>query len=144
MAEISTSGRSDISAGRPDVASASVGDLVTEVATDISTLIRQELELAKAEVKEEAVKAGKGAGMLGAAGLAGYIALLFASVALMYLINLVMPLGWAALVVAALWGIGAAVLAASGRKKLKTVSPAPTQTAETLKEDVQWAKARTK
>lgn len=144
MSEIYTGGRSDVSTDRPDVSQASVGELVSDVAADFSTLIRQEIELAKAEIKEEATKAGKGVGMLGGAGLAGYFALLFASVALMYLINLVVPLGWAALIVAAIWGLAAAVLAASGRKKLKTVSPAPTQTAETLKEDVQWAKARTK
>lgn len=143
MAEIRAGARPEASTDPPDVSSASVGDLISGVAADFSTLMRQELELAKAEVKAEAAKAGKGAGMLGGAGLAGYFALLFASIALMYLINLALPLGWAALIVAALWAAVAAVLAVQGRTRLKAVSPAPTQTAETLKEDAQWAKART-
>lgn len=141
---MSTGGQFGMPPDRTGAASASVGELVSGVAADMSTLMRQELELAKAEVKAEAAKAGKGAGMLGGAALGGYFALLFASVALMYLINLAIPLGWAALVVAVLWAVIAAVLAVQGRTTLKNVSPAPTQTAETLKEDVQWAKARTR
>ena len=68
--------------GRPDVEGTSVGQLISEVTTDLSTLMRQELELAKAEVKVEAKKAGQGAGMFGAAGFAGYMVLLFLSFAL--------------------------------------------------------------
>lgn len=127
-----------------DVSQASVGQLFSQVTTDLSTLMRQEVELAKAEVREEAKKAAKGAGMLGGAGLTGFFALLFLSVALMYLINLVVPLGWAAAIVGALYGLVALVLLQGGRKNLKNVSPAPTQTVETLKEDAQWAKARTR
>lgn len=122
-------------AGRPDVEGVSVGQLISEVTTDLSTLMRQELELAKAELKAEASKAGKGAGMLGAAGLAGYFLLLFLSIALWWgLGSLLGARGWSALIVAALWGIAAAVLASMGRKKLKEVQPTPERTVETLKE----------
>ncbi len=122
----------------------SLGEIVGEITSDLSTLMRQELDLMKAELKAEATKAGTGVGMLGGAGFAGYFLLLFLSVALMAALDAVMPLGWAALIVAALWGIVAAVLAASGRTKLRNVNPKPEQTVETLKEDAQWAKHPTK
>src|SRR3954451_2951750 len=66
-------------AGRPDVEGTSVGELIGEVTKDLSALMRQELELAKVEVKAEAKKAGQGAGMFGAAGFAGYMVLMFLS-----------------------------------------------------------------
>ncbi len=109
--------------------------LISEVTKDFSTLMRQELALAKAEMKVEAAKAGKGAGMLGAAGLAGYFLLLFLSLALMWAIgDLLGHIAWGALVVALLWGIAAAVLASMGRKKLQQVNPKPERTVETLQE----------
>jgi hypothetical protein len=116
----------------------SLGSLIAEVADDVSRLFRQEVELAKAEVKQEATKAGKAAGMLGGAGFAGWMVALFASLALMFGLAELMPIGWAALIVAVLWGIAAAVLFAVGRKRMKEVSPVPQQTVETLKEDAQW------
>jgi VIT1/CCC1 family predicted Fe2+/Mn2+ transporter len=116
----------------------SIGGLIAEVADDVSKLFRQEVELAKAEIKQEATKAGKAAGMLGGAGFAGYMVALFASLALMFALDAVMPTGWAAVIVAAIWGIVAAVLFAIGRKRMKEVSPVPQQTVETLKEDAQW------
>jgi hypothetical protein len=120
--------------GRPDVAAASVGRLISEVTTDLSVLMRQELALAKAELKEEANKAGKAAGMLGAAGFAGYMVALFASIALWWGLANVMDEGWAALIVTALWaGLGAA-LYARGRDQLRRVHPKPERTVETLKD----------
>ncbi|HYN92820.1 MAG TPA: phage holin family protein [Pilimelia sp.] len=118
----------------------SIGSLIAEVADDVSKLFRQEVELAKAELKVEASKAGKAAGMLGGAGFAGYMVALFASLALMFGLDAIMPLGWAAVIVAVIWGIAGAVLYANGRKKMKDVSPVPQQTVETLKEDAQWLK----
>jgi hypothetical protein len=120
----------------------STGHLVAEVVGDISTLFRQEVALAKAEIREEAKKAGKGAGMFAGAGGAGYFALLFVLLAVMFGLGEVMALGWAALIVGvALLGV-AAVLALRGRATVRTVHPAPTQTVETLREDVQWAQSR--
>jgi len=124
-----------------DVGSTSVGDLVTEVLGDLSTLMRKEIELAKAEVRQEATKAGKGVGMLSGAAVAGWFTVLFASMALMWLLDHFMPRSLAALIVTLLWGIAAGVLAISGRNKLRAVKPVP-ETVESLKEDVQWAKGQ--
>jgi hypothetical protein len=124
----------------PDVGNASVGDLVGRLTTDLSRLMRAELGLAKAEAKEEAGRAGRGAGLLAGAGVAATLLLAFASLALMFGLGRWMALGWAALIVAVLWAIVAAVLGTSGRNALRTVNPALPQTTQTLKEDAQWAK----
>lgn len=128
--------RTDVAAGLGgrDVNSASVGELFGEVAQDLSTLMRQELALAKAEVKVEAVKAGQAAGMLGAAGFAGYMVLLFASIAAWWGLAEVMAKGWAALVVTAVWGVTGAVLFLVGRRRIREVNPKPERTAETVRE----------
>ena len=120
----------------------SLGQIVSDVSTDLSTLLRQELELAKTELKEEAGKAGKGVGMLGGAGVAGHFVLFFLSFALLLLLDRWMAAGLAALIVAVLWGVIAAVLAAMGRKALKEANPQLPKTQQTLKEDAQWAKAQ--
>ena len=120
----------------------SVGDLLSEVTGDLSKLMRQEVALAKVELKEEATKAGKAGGLLGGAGAVGYLVLVFVSLALMFALDEVMPMGWAALITAAVLGIIAAILFVVGRNRLKQVNPKPEQTVETLKEDVQWAKNR--
>jgi hypothetical protein len=112
---------------------ASLGELLGDVTRDLSTLMRQEVELAKAEAKQSATKAGKGAGMLGGAGVAGHFVLVFLSLALMFALGALMPLGWAAVIVAVIWGIIAAVLASIGRKELKQIKGIP-QTSETLSE----------
>jgi uncharacterized membrane protein YqjE len=129
--------------GHPDVEDRSVGELLGKVTTDLSTLMRQEVELAKVEIKEEATKAGKASGMLVAAGLVGYLILVFLSLALMFALDAVMPTGWAALITAVVLGLVTAVLFVMGKKRLQQVNPKPEQTVETLKEDVQWAKNRT-
>ncbi|WP_346927730.1 phage holin family protein [uncultured Arthrobacter sp.] len=111
----------------------SLGDLLGEVTRDMSTLMRQEVELAKVELKQTATRAGKGAGMLAGAGVAGHFVLLFLSLALWWALGTLMGLGWSAVVVAVIWGIVAAVLVAMGRKELNAVKGMP-QTAETLQE----------
>jgi hypothetical protein len=123
-----------------DADETSIGQLISDISADLSRLFRQEVELAKAEVRQEATKAGKAAGMLGGAGFAGYLAVVFLSLAIMFALGAVMPVGWAALIVAILWAVVGAVLYANGRKKLRTVSAMPRQTVETLKEDAQWLK----
>jgi hypothetical protein len=117
---------------------ASVGELFGEISKDLSTLIRQEIALAKAETTESAKKAGAGAGMFGGAGVAGHFVLLFLSLALWWALGGLLggeglpALGWSGLIVAVLWAIVAAVLAAMGRNKMKQVRGVP-QTAETVK-----------
>ena len=123
-----------------EVEQTSVGELIGNISNDLSQLFRQEVELAKAEVKQEATKAGKAAGMLGAAGFAGYLTVVLLSFALVFALSNVMDPGWAALIVAVLWGIVGAVLYANGRKKLKTVDPVPHRTVDTIKEDAKWLK----
>lgn len=113
-------------------ASASLGDLLSEVTGDLSTLMRQELALARAELKQSATNAGKGAGMLGGAGYAALMAVFFLSVALWWALGQLVGLGWSAVIVAVLWGVIGAVLFAVGRKQLQKVEGAP-QTVDTLK-----------
>jgi F0F1-type ATP synthase assembly protein I len=139
--------------GHPVVEGTSVGQLIGDVTRDLSTLMRQELELAKAElradanratdeVKAQGSKAGKGAGMLAGAGVAGLMLAVFLSCALWWALENVMDAGLAALIVAVLWGVIAAVLFVVGRKQLKTVdfsglkniNPKPEQTVETLQQ----------
>ncbi len=120
----------------------SLGQIVGDITSDMSTLVRQEIDLAKSEMKQEVSKLGRGAGMLGAAGLAGYLTLFFLSFALTYLLDNWMPLELGALIVALLWGIAAAVLALRGRKEIKQANPQLPVTQQTIKEDVQWAKTQ--
>src|SRR6476659_5545203 len=110
----------------------SLGELISEVTEDLSTLMRQELELAKAELQQSASRAGKGVGMLGGAGVAGYVVLLFASIALWWAIGGGTGLGWSAVIVAVIWAVIAAVLAMVGRNSLKSVRGMP-KTADTVK-----------
>ncbi|RBP62916.1 putative superfamily III holin-X [Brevibacterium sanguinis] len=111
----------------------SLGDMLKEVSQDLSTLIRQEIELAKAEMRESATKAGKGAGMFTGAALSGYMVLLFLSLALWAGISNLTGRVWAAIIVAVIWAIVAGVLAMVGKKELKDVDGVP-QTTETVKE----------
>lgn len=118
----------------------SIGQLISEVLQDTSKLFRQEIALAKAELKEEASKAGKAGGMLAGAGFAGYMVAVLLSFALVFALDAVMPLGWAAVIVAVLWAIVGGVLYSIGRKRMKDVDPVPRQTVETLREDAQWVR----
>lgn len=117
-----------------DVSERSVGELIGEVTSDLSTLMRQEMDLAKAEIKEEVAKTGKAAGMLGGASFAAYMLALFLSIAAWWGLANVMDEAWAALIVALVWGVVAAVLFVTGRKKVREVHPKPERTVSTLKE----------
>lgn len=132
---------------RPDTSTGpgetrSVGEIVGDISKDMSTLIKQEMDLAKAELKQEVSKIGKGAGMFGGAGLAGHFALFFLSFALVYLLDNWMPVELAALIVGLVWGIAAVVLAIRGRNEIKEANPQLPTTQQTLKEDVRWAKTQ--
>jgi hypothetical protein len=120
----------DEPAGRP---LSSVGDVVGQIGEDLSRLVQQELELAKAELAASAKRGGKGAGMLGGAGVAAHFVLLFLSLALWWGLGDLLGLGWSALVVALVWAIVAGVLAVIGRKQLKDIEGMP-RTVETTKE----------
>jgi hypothetical protein len=112
---------------------ASVGELFSEVAEDLSALMRQEVELAKAELRRSATRAGKGAGLLAGAGVSGHMVLLFASVAAWWGIGDATGHGWSALIVAAIWLVIAAILGLIGRREISAVPGIP-QTTQTVKQ----------
>jgi len=116
----------------------SVGTLLADVASDVSQLFQQEIALARAELKQEATKAGRAGGILAGASVAGLMVAVLASFAIVYALAEVIPPGWAALIVAVVWAIVGAVLYSTGRRQLREVSPVPKQTVETVKEDVKW------
>ena len=113
--------------------SESIGDMFASFSQNLSTLMSQEIALAKAEATDSAKKAGKGAGMFAGAAVGGFFLLMFLSLALMYALGALMPLGWAALIVAVLWGAVAAVLALQGKKNMEKIKGLP-QTQETVQE----------
>jgi hypothetical protein len=119
-------------AGTPDVTGVPLGELVGNVTRDLSTLMRQELALAQAEIKQEVTKSGKAAGALSGAALGGWFVLLFLSIAAWAGLGNVMDPGWAGLIVAAVWAVIAAVLYTTGRGKLREVHPKPERTVDTL------------
>jgi hypothetical protein len=113
-------------------AETSLGDLFAEVSRDVSELMRQEIELAKAELKQTATRASKGAGMYGGAGVAGYLALLFVSIAIWWGLGYLVGNAWSAVIVAVLWGIAAAILFAVGKKQFEAIRGMP-QTVDSVK-----------
>ena len=121
----------------------STGDLLKELSQQTSTLVRQELELAKAEMSQKGKQAGMGAGMFGGAGLFGLLAMIALTACLIMALDRVMVDWLAALVVTAAYAAIAGVLALQGRNKVREAAPAvPEQTRDTLKEDVEWAKTQ--
>ena len=120
----------------------SLGELFSDLTSDLGRLMRQEVALARTEAKEEIGRAGKASALLAVGGLIAYLALMFASFALAWLLDDVMPRSLSFLIVAVVHAIVAAVLVAQGRRRLRDVSPVPQQTVETMKEDVEWAKAQ--
>jgi hypothetical protein len=115
-----------VSTASPDTsgpdARPSLGELLSDVSEDFSTLVRQEVELAKAEIRQSAMRAGKGAGMFAGAGISGHMVLLFVSVAVWWGLGDSTGHGWSALIVAAIWLIIAGILALAGRSEIKSVS----------------------
>ena len=111
----------------------SLGEMFSSATEKVSLLMRQEIALAKAEATDSAKKAGKGAGMFAGAAVGGFFLLMFLSLALMHLLDVFLPIGWAALIVAVLWGVVAAVLALQGKKDIEKIKGLP-QTQETLQE----------
>ena len=124
------------SVAEPDTSSPdtrpSVGDLLSDVTEDLTTLMRQEVELAKAEIRQSATRAGKGAGLLAGAGVSGHMVVLFLSVAAWWGIGDSIGHGWSALIVVGVWLIIGVFLAITGRKEITSVSGMP-QTAESVK-----------
>lgn len=117
----------------------STGELVRDLSEQASTLVRQEIELAKVEMTEKGRQAGIGAALLVGAGVAGLATLGALTAFLILALDEAVP-GWAAaLIVTLLWAGVALALAAFGRQKLREATPpVPEKTVETLKEDIEW------
>jgi hypothetical protein len=111
---------SEVETGTPPQERPSIGGLLGEVSKDLSDLVRQEIALAKAEATESATRVGKGAGLLGGAGVAGHFVLLFLSIALWWGIGNSTGRVWAALILAAIWAAVTSVLALVGRGQIKS------------------------
>ena len=127
-----------------DLHERSLPELLKQLSQETTQLLKQEIELAKAEVGEKGRQAGKGAGLLGGAGVIGLGAVGALTACFILALAAVMPAWLAALIVAVVYGAVAGVLALQGRNRIKqAVPPVPEQTVETLKEDVQWAKTQT-
>ena len=121
-----------------------IGELLKQLSQETTTLVKQELDLAKAEVAEKGQKAGKGVGMFGGAGVLGFLALGAFTAFLIMLLDGAVPNWAAALIVAVVYAAIAGVLALQGKNKVQEATPpVPEQTVDSVKEDVQWAKTRT-
>jgi uncharacterized membrane protein YqjE len=123
-----------------DLREESIGDLLKRLSQDTSTLVKQEMALARAELTEQGKRAGKGAGMLGGAGVAGLLTLGALTATLIGVLDTAMAFWLAALIVTVVWAAIAGVLALQGRNEIKEATPPAPQTVETVKEDARWAK----
>jgi hypothetical protein len=132
--------QSPMGAGRSDDDDRPLGELFSNLARSLQTLIGKEVELAKAELKEQAAVAGKGAGLLSAGAVGGLLALFLLSFAAAWGLAEVMPVWAGFLIMGAVYALVAGGLLMAGKKRLASVRPAPTQTVETLRRDVETAK----
>jgi uncharacterized membrane protein YqjE len=120
-----------------------IGELLKQLSEETTTLVRQELDLAKAEMAQKGKQAGMGAGMFGGAGVTALLGLAALTAAAIVALDAAMRLWLAALIVGLLWLAVAGVLALQGRRKVQAATPpVPQQTQESVKEDVEWAKTR--
>jgi hypothetical protein len=136
---VSTTGHDDGRPTEPRRPEQSLGELFGEMTRDVSTLFRKEIELAMLEARQEVARVGRGAGMFAGAGAAGWLALLFFSLGLGWLLDRAMNTALAFAIVGLVWAIVGAVLMGTARQQMKSVKALP-ETVKTLKEDVQWAK----
>lgn len=129
--------------GSHDLHQRPTGELLRDLSEQTTTLVKQEIELAKAELGEKGKKAGAGAGMFGGAGLFGTFAFAALTTTIVAALDAAMPLWLAALIVAVVYGAVAAVLGLRGKRQIDEAAPAvPEQAVDSVKEDVQWAKTR--
>jgi hypothetical protein len=120
---------------------ASLGELVGEMTSELSTLFRQEVELAKVEARQDAGRAARAAASLAAAGVAGLLAAVMVSMAAAWLLDQALNRALAFVIIGVIWAVVGAVLFIAGRRRLNDLQGLPT-TRTTLKEDVEWAKAQ--
>jgi hypothetical protein len=127
----------------PRLREQSMGELFKQLSDDMSTLVRQELKLAQAEMTAKGKKAGIGVGMFGAAGIVGMLALLTLTTCLVAALATGMDVWLAALIVTVVYAAVAGGLALIGKQRVSEATPpVPEQTIDSVKEDVQWAKTQ--
>jgi uncharacterized membrane protein YqjE len=119
------------------------GELVKELAGQTSTLVRQEIKLAQAELTEQGKTAGRGAGFYAGAAVAAVLMLGALTALIIVVLDSFLGLWLAILIATVLWGVVAAVLAQAGRSSMRAATPPAPQTVETVKEDIRWAKTQT-
>jgi len=122
----------------------SLGELFSELARDTSTLVHQEVQLAKTEMTQKATLVGKDVGMIGAGGAVAYAGLLAIIAGLILVLGLVIPMWLSALIIGVVVAVIGYTLIQRGISSLKHSSLAPNETIESLKEDTEWAKQQTK
>ena len=121
----------------------SIGDLLKQLSQETSTLVRQEMALARAELTEKGKEAGKGAGLFGGAGAVGLLGAGALTAGIILLLDLAIAAWLAAIIVGLIYVAVAAFLGLKGRDKIQAATPpVPEQTVDTVKEDVEWAKTR--
>lgn len=137
-----------MASGDPELRNESIGELFKQLTSDMTLLMRQEFDLLRVEMTEKGKRVGEqvgqGAGMLSAAAICGLFALACLTATVILLLVQAMPPWVAVLIAAIVYGVIAGVMALAGKRKLTHLEPpVPTQTIETVKEDVEWAKTRT-
>ena len=122
----------------------SLSDVFQDIIRNVQEIVRSEVRLAKTEIREEAVKAKSSMLLLGVGGVTALFAMLFLLVTIVYALALVMPSWAAALIVGTVLAVVASVVLMAGMKRFKQIHPTPERTVETIKENVEWVKQRTK
>lgn len=122
---------------------ASLGDLIGRLSSDLSGLVNDHIRLARVEAMRDAKQAGRGAGLMGGAGVGGWIAALILSLALAWGLAELMPTWVAFLIVGVVWVIVAAVLASAGKKQFDNLGPVAPETMEEIQRDKQWFSRQT-
>lgn len=122
---------------------ASLADLLSRLIADVSLLLRQELELAKTELRRDLTAAGKASGMLAAGGLLAFVAVLLLAWAAAWGLATVLPIWAGFLIVALVVGGGAAAAIATGRRRLRSVDLTPHHSIASMKRDKEVLSERT-
>ncbi len=133
-----------MNASPEDLKEKPLGELLKQLSQETATLVKQELDLAKAEVAQTGKRAGLGAGLIGAGGIVGFLALGAFTAFLILALDTFLPAWVAALIVTIVYGAAAAVLGLRGKDKVQEAVPPTPQTVETVKEDIEWAKHPTR
>jgi uncharacterized membrane protein YqjE len=124
--------------------SRSITDVLQDIVANVQAIVRSEVRLAKTEVTEEAIKAGRAAGMMAGGVVAALFTAWLLFLTILFALATVMPMWGAALLLFVIMAVATAILLTAGKKRFKTVHATPGKTIETMKENVEWVKSQTK